>query len=429
MEEEIKYNILKPWTTLDPWQKEYIATKGNCHLVCGRQSGKSAAASIKFGTRACENMNRKILMIAYTERQAYELFFKTLIFIEAKYPNMLKKGKERPTKHEINLKNGSKIMCYAAGLAGEGIRGFTITDLVIDEAAAMAREVFVSCMPMLSVTGGSVDMLSTPRGKEGFFYECSLRDDFKKFQVSAEDCPRHKKEFLEAEKKRMTTLEYAQEYLAQFLDEFRRLISDDLIKKVCTNKRPILFEKGDYFLGADIAGMGRDETTLEIVKKIDKENYVQVENIILTKQMTTQVTQKILDLNESYKFRKIFVDDAGIGFGVFCELMLNRKTAEKTIPLNNSARAIPTGFEREKRTRILKEDLYNNLLVLMEKGYVKLLDDDEIKLSLASIQKEFIIEEGKPTKLRIYGRDSHIAEGIIRACWCSQDKSLKLWIA
>src|SRR3990167_152719 len=232
-----KYNLLEPWKTLDPWQKEYIASEGNCFLLCGRQSGKTTAMSIKFGTRAATLKNRTIMMISFTEKQAYNLFFKTLMFLEAKFPKVIKKGRERPTKHEINLKNGSKIMCYAAGIAGEGLRTYTLTDLVIDEAAPMAREIFIATSPMLSVTGGTIDMSSTPRGKEGFFYECSLREDFKKFYVSAENFPRHDKKFLEIEKASKSEMEYAQEYLAIFLDELKRIFSDALIKKCCMLKR------------------------------------------------------------------------------------------------------------------------------------------------------------------------------------------------
>jgi len=83
------YNIFEPWKSLDPWQKKYIETEGNCFLLCGRQSGKSAAASIKFGRRAAIHSKRAIYMLAYTEKQAYNLFFKTLMYLKSEYPKML----------------------------------------------------------------------------------------------------------------------------------------------------------------------------------------------------------------------------------------------------------------------------------------------------------------------------------------------------
>ena len=309
----ITYDLFSPWKTLDPWQIEYIETEGNCHLLCGRQSGKSAAASIKVGKRAATRAKQVILMIAFTENQAYELFFKTLMYLEAVYPNMVKKGKDRPTKHVINLKNGSKIMCYAAGKYGDGLRGKTLTSIFIDEAAPMAKEIMEAVEPMISITGGSIDLLSTPRGKAGFFYDCSLRDDFTKFKITAYECPRHKKEFLANAKKNMSKLSFAQEYMADFLDDLHRVFSDYWIKRVCTLRRQDIVNKhGKYYLGCDIARMGDDLSTFEIIQKIDKDHLVQIDNITTKKTRLTETESKIIELTKQYKFKKIYLD-AGSG--------------------------------------------------------------------------------------------------------------------
>ncbi|KKN05382.1 hypothetical protein LCGC14_1087910 [marine sediment metagenome] len=309
----MQYNIFEPWKTLDPWQEKYIETEGNCFLLCGRQSGKTAAASIKFGKRAATKKNRIIMMIAETEKQAYNLFFKTLMYLSAKYPKMIKQGKDKktgqkmsPTKHLIHLTNGSIIMCYAAGLEGSGLRTYTLTDLVIDEAAPMAREIFIATMPMLSVTGGTMDIMSTPRGAEGFFYDCSKDDDFTHFYVSAEDCSRHDKKFLEKQKKRMSELEYAQEYLAKFLSDLKRLFSDKWVKDVVTLKRrETTIKNRKYYLGSDIGGMGEDESSYEVFDKISKTNIEQVENITSSKNHIQENVVKIDRLEAEYK---IWVD-------------------------------------------------------------------------------------------------------------------------
>jgi hypothetical protein len=214
----MEYDINKPWLTLDQWQKDYIAEEGNCFLLCGRQSGKSAAMSIKIAEKAiAEKKPGDYLVIALTENQAYALFFKTLMYLEARYPNQIKRGLDKPTKHEINLKNGITINCYAAGQYGDSLRHYTLLRLFMDEAAPMAKEIWIATSPMLSVTNGVCDMASTPRGRSGFFYDCSQRADFRQFYVSAEQCPRHKKEFLEGEKQNMSALAYAQEYLRRSL--------------------------------------------------------------------------------------------------------------------------------------------------------------------------------------------------------------------
>jgi len=429
--QKTQFNIFEPWKTLDKWQEKYIETEGNCFLLCGRQSGKTTAMSIKFGKRAATKKNRIILMIAFTEKQAYNLFFKTLMYIEAVYPKMLCKGNKKPTKHEIHLKNGSKIMCYAAGLDGSGIRTFTVHDLVIDEAAPMSREVFVSTTPMLSVTGGNLDISSTPRGKRGYFYECSKKENFTKFYVNAEDCERHDPEHLASERKAMSKLEYAQEYKAQFTDSLMRIFSDELIKRCCTLNKPESIEnKYKHYMGCDIARMGEDQGTFEILRKINDENIHQVANIVTTKKLTWETEQRIIELAKIYNFPRQSIGlDAGagtLGVSILDHLLIEDSTKKKVIGLNSRAKVLDIDGELQKK--ILNEDMYNNLVSMMEKGFITLLNDDELIASLKSVLWEPVTKANSQTMIRIFGDYTHIAEGLIRAAWlASKDKTLNIW--
>ncbi|KKM05885.1 hypothetical protein LCGC14_1749600 [marine sediment metagenome] len=432
----MKYNIFEPWKTLDPWQEKYINTEGNCFLICGRQSGKTAAASIKFGKIAAENPKEIIMMIAFTEKQAYALFFKTLMYLRAIYPQMVverdikKKGLTKPTKHTINLKNGSVIMCYAAGLEGEGLRTYTLTRLVIDEAAPMSREVFIATMPMLSVTGGTMD-LSTPRGKAGFFYECSKREDFTHFYISAEDCPRHSKEFLEAQKTMMSTLEYAQEYLAKFLDDLKRVFSNEWIKKVCLLNEPeIIRPDAIYYMGNDLARMGEDTSTFEILKKTEH-MITHVYHETTKKTLTTETEQKIITLAKQWNFKGIGIDaGAGtLGVSILDHLLLEDSTKRSVVALNSRRRVLDR--DGESKIKIFNEDMYNNLLALGQARKIQLLKNDEVVESLASVQYEYIIKQGQPTKLRFFStphNTSDVVEGLMRAAWLAKDKILKAWV-
>ena len=78
----------------------------------------------------------------------------------------------------------------------------------------------------------------------------------------------------------------------------------------------------------------------------------------------------------------------------------------------------------EGKRKLTKEEGYNNLKMLMETNKIILLDDDEVKASLKAIQAEHEKDTGK---LKIWGDDSHIAEGLWRACWCSKDKTLNIY--
>jgi len=387
--------------------------------------GKSTIISIKAGEYAVKNRNKTILVVASVERQALLLFEKTLGYLYNNYKKLIKTGKDKPTKHKINLVNGSTIYCLPTGMSGYGIRGYTVDLLIADEAAFIPEEVWRAVTPMLAVTGGDIILLSTPFGKGGYFYDCFSDPNFTQFHISSEECPRRDEEFLKREKERMSRVQYAQEYLGEFADELRQFFSDELIKSCMTIKRGNMDEitrAKDYYLGVDIARMGEDESTFEIVRRINRDKFVQQDNIVTTHTLTTETTKMILTLEDKYNFRQIFVDDGGMGVGVFDSLLSDERTRRKTIAINNARR--PLDREEKKKRRMLKEDLYNNLLSLMEKRQIELLKDDEIFLSLKSVQYEY----GDDGKIKIFGNYTHIAEGLIRAAYCAKDKSLNIWI-
>lgn len=426
------YDINRPWNSLDDWQKNYIFNtdaNDSCFLLCGRQVGKTTAMSIK-AVELCVNHFKQgeyILICSITEKQAYHMLTKALVYAEAKYSKYIVGGKDKPTMHKIKFKNGTGILCFASGDTGEGLRGFTIKKLMIDEGSRMNDEFFVAVSPMLSVVKGSMDIASTPCGKVGFFYKCSLDDTFKKFYVSAEDCPRHTKEFLDSEKMRLSYLSYAQEYLAVFTDELKRLFNNDLISSSCclfANDVNIYNPNYKYYLGVDVAALGNDDNSYQIVRLNSNNKIIEhIANFNNKRKYSNEVTTKIFDMEERYHFKKIGVDDNGVGFGVFSGLMDNDRTKRKVVALNNASRATD---KEEGQKKLLKEEMYFTLLRLMENNQIKLLKDDEVKSSLASVQYE-IDEITK--KLKIFGSNTHIVEGLIRAVWlCEKEKSLNVFI-
>lgn len=408
-----------PWMTLDPWQKEILETKGKICVSSGRQVGKSTVISIKAAELVMKNANKTVMIIAFVERQAMLLFEKVMTYINHKAKYMVK-GK--PTKHKLELKNGSVIHCLPTGETGWGIMGFTIDLLIADEAHYINDAVWNSVMPTIAVTGGDVWLLSTPapKGCTGFFYECFRNPEYTKFHISSEDNPRRDDKFLATEKLRMTRAEYARVYLGEFPKISKQFFSDDLIARCCTGKRPDVAIPAEYYLGVDIARMGADESTFEVVE-LRSTHLVQVENIITTKTELTKTTERILVLDSKYHFRRIYLDDGGLGVGVYDNLREKEQVRRKVIAVNNAKRSIEWDSSRSKK--LLKEDLYMNLKRLMEQGRVQLLDDDEIRMSLRSISYEYT-----DNSLKISGDYSHIVEGLIRAVWCAKDKNLNIYI-
>ena len=394
--------------------------------------GKSTVIAMKAGNSALEK-KKSIMIIASTERQALLLFEKVLSHIYITNKSAIKTGKERPTKHELKLKNGSIIHCLPTGDSGYGIRGFTIDELYADEAHFIPEEVWAAVTPMLATTGGNINLLSTPFGTTGYFYRCFNDEKFTSFHVNTEEVAKDREEpqrsnmleFLKDEKARMTKLQYQQEYLGLFVGAINRMFSDELISETCTlspkNSDNAHFGlRGEMFMGADIARMGGDETVLISLNRINKEFLQMFDMEIPEGQKLTDTARLIIHKDKLIKHKKIYIDDGGLGVGVFDYLLEDRQTRRKVVSINNRSRSID---HEEGTKRLLKEDLYNNLLSLMENRKIKLWDDPRIKQSLRSIQYE--ISEGK---LRIYGNYTHIVEALIRAAWCIKDKSLKVFV-
>jgi hypothetical protein len=421
---------------LDKWQEKVLKTEGNVCLMSGRQVGKSTIWSVDAAEWAVNNKNKVVLMIASVERQAFLLFEKTLNHLLDNYKGLIRTGKDRPTKSMVKLKNGTRILCLPTGLDGHGIRGLTVDRLYGDEAAFIPDEVWTAVTPMLAMTGAVQRLSSTPHGAQGYFYECFLdKENFKVFQKTTEEVVQEREfsdTWTEAQKKsaishirkeeaRMSKLQFAQEYMGRPIHSLMQVFPDELIKKCMTLKRRnSILQNRKYYLGVDIARMGDDESTFEIFDRTNPKRIEQVENQITKKTLTTETTRQIISLNGRYNFKQIFVDDGGMGVGVFDQLLDTPSTRRKTVAINNASR--PLTRDEKKKKRALKEDVVNNMLALMERGELKLLDDENIFQSLKSMQFEIV-----NGRVKYFGNYTHIADGLVRAAWCVKDKTLNIY--
>lgn len=427
---------------LDDWQEKFLKTAGDKLLCCGRQIGKSVICSMDAGAWAASHRDTVVLMIAPTERQAFSLFEKTLDYLMTNHKGLIKRGKDRPTKTKISLTNGIKIHCLPVGIAGLGIRFLTVGRLYADEASRIPEDVWTAVTPMLLTTGGDSVYLSTPAGPEGYFADAveNREEAFNSFTrftgITSEDVIRSRKicatwtekqrekalTHLERESKRMSKRQYAQEYMGVIVEGLRQFFKDKLIRDCMTLKRRERIIRGrKYYLGVDVARMGEDDSTFQIIDATNKDALEHVENLTTNHTLTTETTKFCLSLENQWVFKRLFIDDGGMGVAVFDGLLSDESTKRKVIAINSSSR--PLDKEGKQRKKTLKEDIYNNLLMLMEQGRIRLLDDDEIFYSLKSVQFEYIDK-----KLKIFGNYTHIAEGLVRAAWCYKDKHLNIWI-
>ena len=453
---------------LDPWQNKVMEHKGNFILRTGRQVGKSKVVSRKGTRLSIEYDKTETLVIAASQRQSSYIFEKMmyiynrmdeLMVIDAKKEHKSEWTRtrsrkdlinlfyrkyglfpENPTRTRVDLSNGSRVHCLPAGKTGVYLRCFTIDFLIGDEAAYIPEPVYIAVKPMIAVSkklrGLGWEMyLSTPFGKGGYFYHCCHDDDFLQIHVSSEDCERIPRDFLKKEKLKLTRIEYAQEYLGEFIDEYNQLFPTELIKKCMTFMEwdKIIHPTRLYYLGVDVARYGGDENAF-IIAELRREG--QHDNIRIIYISTTErkgimdSTARIMDYDSRFKFKKIFIDSSGVGGGLY-DIVAEKLGKRRVIGLENARRTIEYDADKklgaqQRQGKLFKEDLYSNLLVMMETEPARIEIINSLKLlrSLKSMTFEYTADRN----LKIYGKYSHLAEALVRACWCVKEKGLKLYV-
>lgn len=409
----------------DKWQQKVLDYDGDITIRSGRQVGKSEVISAKAMKFARENPSTTTLIIAASQRQSSLLFEK----VRANFDQLEESEyAEIPTLTKIVLKNGSRIYSLPAGRTGYFIRGFTIDMLICDEAAYIPEEVWKAVIPMIAVSKktrgmGLIILLSTPFGKGGYYYHSFTDKDFQQFHVSSEDCVRIPKSFLLKEQKRLTKAEYRQEYQGEFTDEWNQFFQTDLIKRCMTFLEWKLDKtiSARYYLGVDIARYGGDENAF-VICEIVKDKFKVVKCMTTDRITTTDTIGRIIKIDELFNFNKIFLDDGGVGGSVTDVLI--EKLGSKVLGLNNASRRIQVQGE-EKRRGILKEDMYSNALMLMETGKLDIISHLGLLKSLKGITYEYGVYN---KRIKIFGKQSHLTEAMVRALWCNKEKGLNLYV-
>ena len=121
----------------------------------------------------------------------------------------------------LQFPNRSRII----GLPGseETIRGFSsVSLLLVDEAARVSDELYLTVRPMLAASSGALWLMSTPRGKRGFFHEA--------WEGGGPEWERIQREFLEEERETMGERWFQQEYMCEFVETESGIFDADLVR-------------------------------------------------------------------------------------------------------------------------------------------------------------------------------------------------------
>jgi hypothetical protein len=214
--------------TPDPWQRTVLrSTADRMLLLCSRQAGKSTTTAALALHTAVYQPGSLVLLLSPTLRQSGELFKKLTGF----YADLGKPiGAEQESATTLALDNGSRVVSLPG--SPDTVRGFSgVKLLVIDEAAMTSDALFVATSPMLAVSRGRLVAMSTPLGRRGWFHS-QFEDGsraWQKFKVTAHDCPRIDRAFLEEQRQLLGDRWFRQEYECSFEETLDQVFSTDSI--------------------------------------------------------------------------------------------------------------------------------------------------------------------------------------------------------
>lgn len=322
-------------------------------FVSGRQVGKTTICAIKVLWRALTHSNEVVLILSPTQRQSSLMFWKIREMLKRR--PLIQAFVARETLTTITFINGSSIYCLPSGHTGDTVRGFSPTLIIVDEAAYVPDPVYTAIEPSLAATNGDMILLSTPFGKRGRFYEGFQSDKWSTHHVKSRENPLITQDFLEGQKRSMTHLDYIQEFEGAFVEESDTFLRRELIMHCMEDYQeegPL--ENIDYFLGVDFARYGSDETVFTLVK-YQRDRFKVVRIINTYKKPMTDSVGRIMALDKEWNFKKIYLDETGLGGGAV-DILLEKIGRTKIVPVT---------FTLQN-----KEEMYKNLQYLMEKGRI-----------------------------------------------------------
>ena len=360
---------------LEPWQKDLFTLY--------EQNPKDKWIIVKSGRQRGKSICMEVLMVYVSLLQggSFSLFVSPVILQARKvFQDVCKMASEliksaNASVLEIEFINGSVIK-FGSAQQADSLRGFTVKGsglLVIDEALAISDDVFYQILvPTTNVFHSDIFIISTPRQKQGFFFDLfmkGLEDNPKIMSVDWNNYDTSKylpPETKELYRQQMPRLAFKSEILAEFIDGDSAVFGN---YESCIEDTEIDYSKSVY-IGVDWGtGSGGDNTAIAIGQLTDKR--LEVKQIIAFNDKTVQETiDYIVSLTNRFTGNvTVVVEQNSIG-KVYYQVLVNAITNPK---------CLCTLFVTTNKS---KDKIIRQLCVCFEQNKITIPNDMKLKNEL-----------------------------------------------
>lgn len=345
------------------WQKRWLDDDSRFRVMLkSRAVGGSFIIALESFLHSLIFDNHLTLLISFSMRQSLELFRKVKDYIKSfegvairhEDMNYRFSALVSETKTSVEFPNGSRIVSLPNN--PDGVRGYRANHVYIDEAAMFKNdfEIKTAILPTLVAREGRLSLISTPKGRRGWFYEAWTSESFSKHQVHYSEAPHITQQDLEGMRASLTPLEWEQEMEMKFLDEANALFPYSVILDVVDDYELELRQYAEpVYLGIDF-GRYRDSTVICGVEKgVEKLKVIFLDEMVGV-DFNTQLST-IARIIEILRPAMIMIDKTGMGIPLFDVMS---KKWPNTIGYTFTAR------NKEALIRLLTSTIHNKKIIL-----------------------------------------------------------------
>lgn len=383
---------------LEAWQYDLIElyNKNSSNSIitvkAKRQVGKSIALEQLLLMVGLNKAGSFSIYITPTMNQSRKIFREIVALLEDK--NLMVKKNE--TLLEINLINGSQLT-FKSAEQRDSLRGFTVSGiLIIDEAAYIADDILYLLLPTTDVHQVTTVISSTPKFKQGFFYEYFIQGleglnncvsiDWNDYNTSKY----LSKSKLELYRTLFAPQQFESEYLGNFISGFSTLF-ENFEESISDT----LGQKGKTYFGIDwSSGVGKDYTVISIFNEA-KELF---EIHYFNDKGTNDTIDYIYQLMKKYKPVRTIVEKNSIGQIFYSAL-------------SDAASGLNLSIEPFVTTNISKKGIIDDLIMAFQNKEIKILKDKKLINELS-----FYESKVSSTGLMTYNAPSGFHDDTVIAC-------------